>query len=463
LIRLAYRREHHFRKKPLVNEYINVIVIGNRYDNVMKPTIFPGFQIITDLPEPLALFFRPGRADHTTLNQLLSENRVGMSGVVFDACHLSFQNELRADLLTRGLFTVLDPLIMEMATPGGLTGERAKLPWANSNPHSPADFDSKKVDRCARLIADCVKKNDFNSVLAPSHYLAHGANDRWLLIDRRLTLQLRRELDDVGCKQIAIYYPLAVPTSVFFDGIQRKALKAALQNLDVNGMWLRVHPFGSHSGGINLQKYIFACQDFHSLKLPLIAEKTGSLGLALLAFGAIAGIESGITSGEQFNFGRLKARSKIKPAFSARPRVYVASLGIFLKPSEAIEFFKDPKLRQYACRDTDCCHLGFDSMIRDPRRHFTFTRMEEVASLSAVPERLRPSGYLQRMLRPADDHLTRVLPQITAPPAIIKHLEQRRRRLHGWRRTLTEMNRSYPAQTFSTPLIRTSLHVRATA
>src|SRR5882724_534037 len=292
----------------------------------MKAPTFPEFQIVTEVPEPLALFFRPGRADHTTLSQLISENRIGMSGAVFDPCHLSFQNELRVDLLGRNLYTVLDPLMMELATPAGLTTDRAKLPWAHSRPYSPGDFDSKKVDRCARLIADFVKKNEFNSVLAPTHYLTHGVNDRWFLIDRRLTLQLRRELDDIGCRDVAIYYPLAVPTAVFFDAIQRRGLRAALENLNINGIWLRVRAFGSHSGGINLQKYVFACRDFHSLKLPLIAEKTGSLGLALLAFGAISGVESGITSGEQFNFGRLKARNKTKHPFSARPRVYIQSL-----------------------------------------------------------------------------------------------------------------------------------------
>jgi hypothetical protein len=270
-------------------------------------------------------------------------------------------------------------------------------------------------------------------------------------------------LDEIGCQDVEIYYPLAVPTAVFFDGIHRNRLKAGLENLHISGIWLRVHPFGSHIGGINLQKYLFACRDFHSLKLPLIAEKTGILGLGLLAFGAISGIESGITSGEQFNFGRVKARIKNKRAFSARPRVYVQSLGIFLQRDEAIEFFKDPKLRYCACRDTDCCHRGFNSMISDPRRHFAFTRIEEVGSLSAIPDKLRPSGYLQQMLRPADDHLGRVLPQIRASKGMIKQFERRRRRQHGWRKTLTEMNRSYPVPTFCTPLNRRIVNVRATA
>jgi hypothetical protein len=310
------------------------------------------------------------------------------------------------------LYTVLDPLTMELATPAGLTGDRAKLPWADSRPHSPGDFDSKKVDRCARLIADYINKNEFNSVLAPTHYLIHGVNDQWFLIDRRLTLQLRRELDDIGCRDVAICYPLAVPTSVFFDANQRRRLIAALENLHIDGIWLRVHRFGSHSGGINLQKYLLACRDFHFLKLP---------------------------------------------------RVYIPSLEIFLKRDEAIEFFKNPKLRQYGCRDNDCCHRGYDSMISDPRRHFTFTRMEEVASLSAMPERIRATGYLQQMLRPADESLGRVLGEVNKSSLLLRPLEKRGRRLHGWRKTLTKMNSSYPAYTFSPALNRRIIHIRATA
>ena len=423
----------------------------------------PQFQIVTELPEPLSVFFRPGRADHTTISQLVSENRIGMSGVVFDPCHISFQKELRSDLAARELYTVLDPLVMELAMPGGATPDRAQLPWGSTRPHSPSDFDSKGVDRIARQIAQFANTNGFNCVLAPTHYLAGGVNDPWFLIDRRLTSRLRQELDRLDCKTVRIYYPIALPTSAFFDAAQRAALKSTLSDLDIDALWLRIHPFGSHSGGITLQRYITACQQLHDLKLPVIAEKTGNLGLALLAFGATAGIESGVSSGEQFDVGRFKTRTRKGKAFSARPRVYLPQLGIFLTRDETKALFRDTKLRHYACRDTACCQYGFSSMLTDPRRHFTFTRMEEVATLSAMPEKIRPSGYLQRTLRPADDHLARVLSHPSLNNTFLRQLQKRQRRLHSWRKTLTEFNRAFPAQTFSPPLHRQLVNVRATA
>jgi hypothetical protein len=427
------------------------------------PVMNTPFQIVTEVPEPLCLFFRPGRGDHTTIAQLVSENRIGMSGVVFDPCHIQFQKELRSDLTARELYTVLDTGMMELAWPGTATPERTRLPWGHHAPHSPTDFDSKRVDRIARSIAEFVQINAFNCVLAPTHYLTRGVNDPWFLIDRRLTLELRQQLDRLGCNSVQIHYPVALPTSCFFDAAQRTALKSSLSDLNLDAVWLRIHPFGSHSGGITLQRYLTACQQFHDLKLPLIAEKTGNLGLALLAFGAVTGIESGVSAGEQFNVARFRRRPPKGKRFSARPRVYMPQLGIFLTRAETKELFRDSSLRHYACRDTSCCQHGFASMLSDPRRHFVFTRMEEIGALSAAPEKVRSLAYLQRTLRPADDHLGRILSRDTLANPLIHRLRKRQRRLHGWRKTLTEFNRAFPPQSFSQPLQRHILNARATA
>lgn len=428
----------------------------------MKSSSFR-FQVVREVPEPLGLFFRPGRADHTTLNQLVSENRIGMTGAVFDPCHAAFQETLRSGLWTRDLYTVLDPLAMEIATTNGFTPQRSKLPWAGARPHRPADFDSKTVDRMAAMIAEWVSKHDFNAVLAPCHYIERGIDDPWLLVDRRLTTQLRMRLDEAGCKEVAMYYPLATSTKVFFNGEVRNRLADILAAMPLDGVWLRIHPIGSQSGDTVMQHYILGCQDFHRRGLSLTAEKTGALGLALLAFGAVSAIESGISSGEQFNFRRLIAAPKKGPVFSARPRVYVSSLGTFLSRKDAVEFFANPKFIQYACRDTDCCRRGHESMTTNPRRHFANTKMEEIALLGATPERLRPDTYLQRIVRPAGNNLTRVLASSKLSEVLRGALERKQRRLHGWDATLTELNRSHLLKTFCPPLKRHILHTRATA
>ncbi|MEY2536519.1 MAG: hypothetical protein QOG67_259 [Verrucomicrobiota bacterium] len=425
----------------------------------------PRFQVITELPDPLSLFFRPGRSDHTTVNQAVSESRLGFSGGVFEPSHTSFQKEVIANMAERSLRTVLDPLMLELSTVSGLTPPRRDLKWADSMPHQHMQFNAKKVDRSSRLIAECVKENNFDSVLAPTHYLAKGANDPWFLIDRRLTSQLRQQLNSVGAAGASIYYPLALPTSVFFDPVQRRGLKASLETLNVNGIWLRVSPFGANNGGPSLQNYIIACRDFHSLKIPIVAEKAGTLGLALLAFGAVTGLESGISSGEQFNFARLNIAPKIKrKPFAPRPRVYLQSLGIFVSRDDAAKLFEDLKFRAYACSDSDCCQKGFKSTLSDPRRHFANCRMEEIAELSAMPATLRPSGYLQQMLRPADEYLGRFLANLGNKYEFLqKALAIKSRRLHGCRKTLTAMQSSYPMQSVCNPFPRKIVNIEATA
>lgn len=406
-----------------------------------------GFQIVTTLPEPLGLFFRPGRADHTTVDQALSEGRV-MSGAVLEPTHIEFQSDLISNLGDRSLRAVLDPLGLELSTPAGLTPARRKLEWADATPHQAAGFNAKKVDRSARLIAAFTKAHNFGAVLAPTHFLASGAADPWFMIDRRLTAQLKRELDAVGAKDVPIYYPLAVPSGIFFDPVQRKALIAALGTLEIDAIWLRVSPFGANNGAPSLQNYIIACRDFHSLKLPLVAEKTGAHGLSLLAFGAVSGLESGVSVGEQFNYARLQMKPKPgRKAFAPRPRVYLQSLGLFVSRDDAERLFHDSKMRPYACSDTDCCHKGFKSTLADPRRHFANSRIDEVNKLSAMPASLRPSGYLQQMLRPADEYLQRLVPHLESSfKSLAKPLVTKSRRLHGCRKTLTAMQTSHPIE-----------------
>jgi len=431
----------------------------------MEHVTSPRFQVITTLPDPLSLFFRSGRADHTTIDQVVSEGRGGLSGAVLDPTHVEFQRDLITNLGERQLRTILDPLALELATPGGLTPPRRRLEWADSTPQRAGEFSAKKVDRSARLIAEFVRKHNFSAVFAPTHFLAKGANDPWFLIDRRLVVGLRRELDIAGATDVPIYYPLAVSTAVFFDTPQRKALKAALSTLEIEAIWFRVSPFGANNGAPSLQNYILACRDFHSLGLPIVAEKTGTNGLALLAFGAVSGLDSLIAVGEQFNFTRLSRRNKPgqKP-FAPRPRVYLQQIGLFLARDEAAELFQNAKFRPYACADSDCCQKGFKSTLADPRRHFANCRTEEINRLGAIPPSLRPSGYLQQILRPADEYLQRLVAGLTSQHAFLqKNLAAKSRRLHGCRKTLTAMQSSHPVDSVCNPFPAQSKNIKVSA
>ena len=55
-----------------------------------------------------------------------------------------------------------------------------------------------------------------------------------------------------------------------------------------------------------------------------VAERVGTVGLALMAFGAVGGVESGVTLGERFNVRDLRKRDEspareVLPYFNGRP------------------------------------------------------------------------------------------------------------------------------------------------
>jgi hypothetical protein len=430
--------------------------------SIEKPPIPTNLRLVKEAGEPLGLFFRPGRDDHTVLKQLLSEGPVGMSGAVFDPCHCEFQEELRAELTSRDLEAVLDPGMMELATVAGYTQSRRRLPWADAQPHRPFDFNSAKCDAVANQIAKFVAEKRYTAVFAPTHFLSNGPKDEWFDIDLRLASGLRQRLDENGCSDVSLYYPLAIPMRTLSESSSRVRIKAALGSLRLDAVWLRVHPFGSESGDTTLRRYINASHEMQGLQVPLIAEKTGVLGLALLAFGAVAGLESGISAGEKFDYGRLKRLGKPGKKFARSVRVYLADLGAFLTRQEATQLFSNRGLRQFGCKNTACCRNGVESMLKDPRRHLTQSRMIEVAGLSRVTPTLRASEYLEHTLRPATDNLARVLANAPISDALKAKLEKNRRKQDGWRATLGQMARS-PIRSFSRPIERRIQRVQVTA
>ena len=408
----------------------------------------PPIRVLHSVPEPLGLFFRPSRNDHHVLSQFLSEDRTGMSGVVFDAEHVGRQEELRAEVSHRNLEALLDPRLMELATLSGFTERRRALPWGGDRPHLLSDLAGRRGQTIVEVLADFVVANGSTAVLAPTHFLAEGIRDPWLALDLDLTRRLRDRLDLRGATDVAIYYPLAMSTKLFFDSAQRHMLTSALRGLGIDGLWLRIHPFGADSGHLTLRRYIAACRDMHNLSVPLIAERTGNVGLALLGFGAVGGIESGVSSGDKFGFGRLSRKPLQQKPFAPPPRVYVPALGGFLPRQDASEFLKSRTARaSFACRNTACCRRGADDMLANARRHFVFTRLEEVRLLGSVPATDRAEHYLNSLLRPASDKFGKAL-QLADHSSLKEKLERQRLRLDDWRHTLGEMAR-IPGSTFS--------------
>jgi len=403
-------------------------------------------RLLRPVGEPLGLYLRPGRNDHVVLGQALAAGETNLSGLVFDPCIGERQAELREMTAQRDLEAVLDPRSVELSTEGGLAlSTVASLPWSlgATSPQTPRQLE-QEGDRFIEALASHVVEQGYTAVLAPTHYRPN-ARDEWGGVDAALTRSLRKALDSAGATEIPIYYPLVTNGSALGSWDERRRFKDQLGALPVDAVWLRVHRFGTtNNGPIALRRYIEAGRDLQTLRLPLVGERVGTAGLGLMAFGAIGGIEGGVTLGERFDFQSLKKQQKNDgPGWSPPPRVYIAELGTFISRKQAKEFFEIRGMKpKFACRDTDCCRRGVADMIKDPRSHFLKRRPREVGALGRLPEELRATVYLDEFLRPATDL---ALAAAQAYPS----LEATRLRLERARTTLGAFHRDRPAESFA--------------
>lgn len=391
-------------------------------------------RILRSVPAPLGLYLRPGFNDHKALSERIASGGTSFSGVVLSAGRGERHEELRADARTHGLEAVLDPHIVELATPVGFAQYQA-LPWAGDAMHTVASLGRGQGAVIAADLASYAVQHQFDAVLAPTHYIG-GTSDPWLSIDARATVELRRRLDEAGAGETRIYYPLSLSQRAFSDDEQREQIRHTLKQLPIDALWLRVHPFGSSCSGAALKRYIDACLDLQQLHVPLVAERTGTVGLPLLAFGAVGGIECGITFGERFDFQSLmRPRDKDK-GFSRPSRVYIERLGVFLEPDQAEAFFAAKGTKAFfACQDPDCCRDGARSTVKDARRHFLNARMKEVRRVGSAPDPLRAGQYLEEFLRPASDLILKA-----TKVEVGFDFRKQQRRLEQWRETLGVMH-----------------------
>lgn len=384
------------------------------------------------VPEPLGSYLRPSSRDHKILLQMLVEGRFVGTGLVADPCLADRQRDLLEEGRRQGLETVLDSRAIDLSTIGGFVrGGVRDLPWARPRPHTAVDLGGPSGVLLVRRLASFVEGGGHSAVLAPTHHL-DGPDDPWLRVDADLTRHLRRELDGRGLQHVLIYYPVVARAGMLRDADRRDRLVEGLAGLPIDALWLRVHPFGTTtSGPLALRRYMEMCRALHVLNMPLIAEHSGTVGVALLAFGAVGGIESGITIAEGVNLDSyFKPPNPTDKPFAPAPRVYLHEIGAFLDPKKAEKFFDYRGMKTtHGCHNSDCCPRGWRDMRLEPRRHFVARRAREVGGLSAVPQTLRAGHYLENFLRPATD---RALRAAEAEPT----LARARKRLESWRGTL---------------------------
>jgi len=368
-------------------------------------------------------------------------------GLIADPAHQDEHKDLWVEARQQGVQTVLDPRSLELSTPGGiLRGGARGLPWAPpSGLHTPDSLYGRAGEDLCDQLVDMVATAGHTAVLAPTHFLA-SSRDPWFDVDADLTYALRNALDGAGLQAIPIYYPLITKSENFNDPEWRAAAADYLAPLPIDAVWLRIHPFGTATAGpAALKRYLAACRDLHRLGRPLVGEHTGTVGVALMAFGALGGIESGITINDRTNLTDwLRVPTKGRGG-GGEARIYLHQLGTFLDRSKAKVLLSRPGMKAaHACLDTSCCPRGWKDTQVHYREHFVPPRQHEVNALSIVPEPLRAGHYLENFLRPASDKAVRAA---ETEPALLRA----RKRLDSWRGTLGNDLVTNPAHSFSPP------------
>ena len=388
-------------------------------------------QLVKPQPPRVGLFVRPGWSDHLLLEQLLVEGHAP-TGFVLEGRLGDRTNNLLEAGLDGDLDVVLDTNAQELWSPAASTlAGMQSLPWSEAARAVEAGAGDGDAN-LAREIAGHIKTSRHSSVLAPTHYL-DGPSDARLSADLQRTLRLRRELDALGLSTTRIYYPLAMPASSLSTRGDRKRVIRAIRGVDLDALWLRLHPFGTSAAGpIALRRYIELCLDLQDLGLPLVAERTGTVGVALLSFNAVGGIECGVTQGERFDAGRLLKERRASDEFARPAMVYLTAIDAYVRRRDATTILARRGARAaLGCADTRCCRHGPDDMTRDARRHGVIQRIREVADTGVLPPQRRADQYMDH-LRDASDLATRL---VNANP----ELERIRKRLDSWRGTLSSL------------------------
>lgn len=384
------------------------------------------------------------------------------AGVIVDHAARKRTVDLRDAAVENGVEVTLDPRSVELSTIGGMAATSvARLPWAQEEPQTPSSLSGAAGEEMSNKIAAAAAAaavwERATGVLAPTHF--PDDEHRWLDVDRQLTTQLRAQLDASGAGSTVIYYPLVVSLRTLLEPVTQtriiSQLNALVATRQIDGVFLRVQGFGTTKAGPrNLRTYLRAARDLHTLGVPLVGERTGGVGVALAAFGAIGGIESSVTYGEAYDARRLNKAPKGK-GFVPPPRVYIRDAMALVSRQEAEIILNRRGFARLRCQQM-CCGRDRQATLDDPRRHFIVSRSSELAQLSVTPANERAEHYLTTTLGPSKDNAAQLARFV---PSLIKH----RDRLVDWHLALQRTLNDDPATQQTTALVPTGRRLRRSA
>lgn len=407
------------------------------------------------LRTPIGHVIRTGEASYRQLEHLHAEGRLPARAVVIDASKARFQKEFIQSLRATGADVTLDPKVAELSELGKFSGSAKGAPWAveeANRPLEPDDFglgaNTDLFGKIARMAAEL----GVTSVMSPTHFLRPGVDNIWLPIDCRSVALLRAALDREAGRHVAIDYPLILPHTRLLDDQYMPRILAALHDLPVDNLVLRLSGFGADAGPLTVKRTLGAIQQLHVLGYPILLDYVGGLvGLGALAFGIVSGIAHGIGERDRFD-----ARSWHKPPKQPTAErsfgrtIYIPLPGLdksFRKMDLKTIASAARGRRLVACGDRECCPRGLISMLDNHRSHIARQKFRAIDALFSVPDARRVDHFINVDLRSAE-RLARDLVHLNIDDDGLN------KTLSDWRKRIDSMTRMFETlseRTLSSP------------
>jgi len=405
---------------------------------------------VRPISDPLGFYVRPEYRDQRALLEFFASGDAAISGVVFNPTYLAKHGELLEHVIDRRIEAILDTKTAEASTPGGYTEKLGNLTWGKKRQLTEDDFLGKNGKNLVNTISSFSSNNGFTQVIAPTHYI-NSAISPWLAIDIKNASELRNQLARTSIRKIALIYSLCIPYSLLRNDVERAMLIEKIKNVSADLLWLRIDNLGSDATAAKTCNYIKAASDFHSLGIPVIADQIGGTpGLALLAFGAVGGLSHGITLRERFSASHWHKEKKGEGRIPPR-KIYVPELDLMMDAKQAGKLLEEkPRLRSlFGCSDKKCCPRGVVDTINNPVRHFLYQRARQIGTLDNIPETLRPSNYLNKILAPVTNRVVKATNLDVGDVDLTKKLQNHRQRLDSIRTALGDRIENNPPISYS--------------
>jgi hypothetical protein len=376
---------------------------------------------------PLAQFIRLGETSHKTHASLFAEGHLKAKRIVIDASRARFLKSEIKQFKEAGVELVLDTKVAELAAQQKFKSVGRYVPWAKASGNAPLEAPFFRKDHPADIygqIARLAVEYEFDTVLAPGHFLNQNDWESWLRVDRNACLELRRALDREGGRHIAIDYLLITRHLMLNDAGVRSAIMDGTDDLPFDNLWIRASGFGNDAGAQPLSAFISALTQLHNLGKPIINDYVGGLvGEAIMALGGSSGFAHGIGELERFDAGQWHKPPKDRDPEKPLGRATRVPLGAFNK-SFTIKELETMLSAKGAKRlfSPDPALTGIKTpadMLENPKVLASRESVGQFNLLEAVPTSRRAEDFLMRRMEPAVER-ARQIKNLTPNPEIAK-------------------------------------------